>query len=184
MDSVFIRSFIVQAPTICGVKLRPLSCWHVLCLMQFDNAFVASGEPQTRDLIQALLICKDGRKEHLKTYLRFSNSRLHRFLFTAKMSCYNIDNALDEFRQYFRAFSVMPRMWQSPDGKRSGALWVFHMVAALSMHLRTTTVDDVWDLPMCEAGCYRAVIAESNGLHIAEGELSELEEYERMHANG
>jgi len=57
----YTKAMLVSAPRIAGVRLRPLSCWHVLCLLAFGSPFATRDRPITeQDVIVALMICASG----------------------------------------------------------------------------------------------------------------------------
>jgi len=178
MQRVWHKAALVQPPRILGIRLRPLSCWHILMLDLFDSPYMAKGDREwnTEDVLTGLLICADPRRANLGTYLRFERSRLFRWLLGWRLFWTGLERVQAAFIAYLQAYGDSPEMWAGKSDKSSKAHISYNVVVTMLGNLNGVTLDEAWDMPLGEALCYKACIAEGYGASIAESDIIEAEE--------
>lgn len=175
MDSVYFRSALVQAPVILGRQLKPFSVYHALVLMQFDNAYMVGGLPAREDFLAGILICCEGYEDNLKTFSLFERSRTYRFFWGLRLLFSNLEKAQADFDEYIRVFTDAPSYWSGTDTKCSKVPWPFFLATVLLMYLPAFSPQQIWDMPLCLAACYKSVIAEENGAQLADQDIADME---------
>ena len=181
MDSVWIKSALVEPLRILGVQLRPFSAWHALILTAFDSPFVCGGEPVIGDLVMALLVCRDGYADKLRHLLAFQRAGLTKACYAVRWLFSDWHRAADDFAAYLEAFQAGPGYWPSNNAKHSRVLPPFKIVTTLLSHMGGLTLAEAWDMPLCLANCFQASIAEDNGMEIqGEDEIRKAMDAERL----
>jgi len=175
VSDVWHKAALVEPPRILGVRLRPFSCWHVLCLDAFDSPYMQEGEPVTGDLLLALLICLDRRRDRLRSLKLFNASPVRRWLWAVRCLLFNEQAAQVAFMQYVAEFTDSPAAWMPKGGSPSKASVPFGIVTTLAGHVSGIDLDRAWDMPIGEALCYRACVAEENGANLVGDDVDKAE---------
>ena len=176
MSDVWHKAALVEPPRILGVRLRPFSCWHALCLDAFDSPYIQGGEPTTGTLLLALMVCVDRRRDRLRSLKLFNASPVRRWLWAARCLMFNEQAAQVAFEQYVSEFTDSPAVWAPKGGKSSKASVPYSVVVTIAGHLSSIDLDQAWDMPMGEALCYRACVAEENGANLVGDDLEKARE--------
>ena len=176
MESVFIDSLLAEPPFISGIRVKPFSCWHALMLMRLDSPLSAKNiEVKEKDVLTALLICMDSKKDKLARYLRFANSRLYRLYWRIRLGLTNKDKFMDSFYGYISFYCRCPDIWKPKDSKQPGTPFPFSFVCSVSKKLNKD-IDEVWDMPLCLIQSYVVAFAEMDGcVEVADNVLREME---------
>lgn len=177
MLSSFYRIMLLRPPRIAGIRLRPFSMWHVLCLQTFGNAFVTGHAPRRHDCIQLLLICRDGKRDHLRTYLHFVNTHWPLIGFALRIMRTDTRKLIEEIGVYVQAFQDLPEIYSSQDGKRSHIPTPFRVVSIVAGYL-SLHPDEVWDMSVGEVMSHFLVRLEDDGAVRVDNEAEAEKEQE------
>lgn len=151
--------------------MQPFSAYHALCLMQFDSPFIFAGdEPGLGDIAQALCIMAEGFDDHLKKTLRLCNSTPYSLRWSWRlwlMGKKKRQAVIDQINKHIEFYGKYPKLWSANGEKGSGVPWPF-LVAGLIWRSYKCTEAEAWDMGLIRASCYRALVAEENGLDIVD----------------
>jgi len=138
-----------------------------MVLTQLDNPVVSYKADELEKLTeghiaQALMVCRDGFNDKLRSVLRFTNSNLVSALVAWRMCRYGLNAAGLDFLDYLAAYRESPDYWQGQDDKFSRIQGPFRVAGTLLTHTSMSEAR-VWDMPLSLACCYQACVAEDNG---------------------
>lgn len=176
-----------------GYQLKPFSAYHATCLLMLDSPFVHGGSPSYGDIMTALMVCSGNRRTGMSRAIDFQNSRLRQVWWSIRLFFSSIgkviaaiDNHINAYKDFPQiATPIGPRAQSDIVAKKTGAPWAYFIVSV--MWQRTgADLDKIWDMPLCELACHKAIKDELEGLHeIADGLLEERERNSRRReANG
>ena len=179
---VFGQSILSTPPIIGGVQLNPFSAFHALALLELDSPYITGErDPSYGETTAALMVCASQRIDGLRRVAGFS--RLRWWLYWAIHDHAKIANALAE---HISESVRCPQVWvDSNEGapKRTGAAWPFYVVSVVAQHINGMRYGDIWDMPLSELVCHKAIISECNdGPQIAESEIENIEARRRKKA--
>lgn len=161
MDDSFYKAFFPPEVRVCGVKLRPFSLWHRVCLGAVDSPFLDGGREFTpADLLVALQICKtewpnqpDLRPSLLGRWRkrRMTNSHI-RFARAGRV-----------FVRYLSDFSSRPQFWTSESDNRRILTGPPILSQVCSLVANGHSLKDAWNMSPGEADWYDCTQAERMG---------------------
>ena len=167
MDSVFFQSVLIRPTRIMGVQLRPFSAYHALVLLHFDSPFLTGREATQTDIVVALCILSQGIEDKLSRFIKFDTSKLYRFYWLMKMlfaSKSKMQDVRDALISHMVCYFEQPEIWSKKGSdNRSHVPWPFLIVATVLQRFHGLTENEVWDMGISRAACYRACFAESVG---------------------
>jgi len=178
---VFGQSLFATPPRIGGVQLRAFSAFHALALMELDSPYICDGgeEPTEGDTATALLICSMTKADGLQGVWRRVSSLRSRLRWSLYWLTHDHAKAGNALAEHITASVRYPAMWHDAndgDGKSTGAPWPYYMVSVIAQNLHGIDYEALWDMPLTELNCHKAIITECNGdMQIAENELKIME---------
>jgi len=174
MDSVFFQSMLVQPPKILGRQLHHFSSYHALLLMLLDNPFFIGGRPTRNDAIELIWICgmeyQDGSQS-------IFDDRIVKdaFKWGKKTGVFDTDQVIEDVSIYLADYMAFPRLWSKEIGVRESHVPVpFRIVATVLSGYPSFTEAEVWNMPMIRAACYRACVAEDNGMEVVSASTNNI----------
>ena len=175
MDA-FEKSLYVKPGSILGYALRPFSAFHASSLSLLDSPFLKeSCGLGWGDLVTAILVCTSKREDGLDKVLLFQNSMAYRLYWRFKLLLCNISNEMQKMDSHIETYFDYPEVWAQEGGKRSGAPWYYYMVS-LFWQRGVNSLDELWDMPLVELSCHKAILDElKGGAEIATGLIAERE---------
>lgn len=180
--NVFDKSIFIEPGKVLGKDLLPFSAFHASCLALVESPLLSAGLPAWGDLVTAVLICTSRKKDGLSKYLRFTNSKLYRLYWRIKIMCHKKSKVIDQIVNHISAYYDFPDVGEKAElsGKkstaRSGAPG-FHFIVSAIWQSTGARLNDIWDMPLCELACHKAMQDEMGGG--VEISTSLLEERER-----
>lgn len=169
MDSVFFQAMLVQPAVILGRQLKPFSAWHMLVLLQFDSPLLLDDlqHATPEAVIFALYVCGlsfgDGGEAIMRpdTFLKDAEA------WGRRLEDPDIAQAAIDFRTYRHNYARLPQLW-SQEGKtsQSSIPMPFKMVATVLSRVSGISELAAWDMPLNRLACYRASVAEDNGIDV------------------
>ena len=179
---VFGQSILSTPPIIGGVQLRSFSAFHALALLELDSPYITGErDPSYGETTAALMVCASQRVDGLRRVAGYS--RLRWWLYWAVHDHAKIGNALAD---HIQESVQCPRVWRESgevSAKRTGASWPFYVVSVVAQHINGMRYADIWDMPLSELVCHKAIIGECNGdTEIAEAEIENIEARRRKKA--
>jgi hypothetical protein len=170
IDEVFSASDVIACPVILGVRLRPLSIWHVWALKAADSPFVEGKPYGIEDICKAVMLCSLTRNDYVA--LAASESALAALYGTIAGEYLakdkeGRDEACKAFDDYRAACTVYPDFYAGEgvdpvrDRVRCPSEW--HLVASLLDMRVCGTEAEAWDSPIARAHCWQAVLGERRG---------------------
>jgi hypothetical protein len=170
IDTVFSAADIIACPELLGVRLRPLSIWHVWALKAASSPFVDSGKYGIEDLCKAVMICSLTKADY--EGLACIENGIDVLYGTIGGEYLALDADARQavctaFDQYLSACSEFPEFWN--DGKPEDASkrlrcpYEWHLVATLLDMRICTSEAQAWDYPISRAQCWQTVKGERNG---------------------
>jgi len=188
--NVFEKSLFIRAGSVLGHRLKPFSAFHSICLNMFESPFLTGGEPNRGDIATAILICTSDSSTGLDKVLRFQNSRISRWVWTLRLYLSNPEKVISALSSHISNYFDYPQVGVEigPDKKtairKTGAPWQYFMVSVMWQQTGAR-LKDIWDMPLCELACHKAIHDEMNGLiEIADGLLEERERNRKKNAHG
>ena len=186
--SVFGQALFATPPRIGGVQLRAFSAFHALALMELDSPYMRDGqEPTEGETAAAVIVCSLTRADGLEALRKRINSPLSRLRWGAYWLTHDHAETGNELAQHIAASIRYPEVWHDTgDGEAgsTGASWPYYVVSVIAQHLHGVAYDALWDMPLVELNCHKAIITECNGdAQIAENELKVLEDRRQREAS-
>jgi len=187
--SVFARSILSDAPEIGGVRLKAFSAFHALALLELDSPYILGGrDPEWGDTIAALLVCSSVRGDKLGKVLQWHTSPFRAVRWWLYTITHNHAKIGNELAEHIVGSIEFPPVWEKTGGDRehttkSGANWAFYIVSVVARSLHGIKYNELWDMPLSELICHKAIIAEENGdIEIAESELKNIKKRRELRA--
>jgi hypothetical protein len=193
IDSVFLANDVTAGPDILGLRLLPLSIWHVWALKASSNPFATGGKYDIESFCNALLICtlsKSQFDELVRTdaLAVYKGHHIAPAILTADED--TRAEALGVFLEYFDACTVYPEFWEDDksdpvkDRLRCPSEW--HLVASLLRMRIAQTEAEAWDYPIAKAHCWVAVEGERNGSknYVDQRDRNDFDQLKKDHVNG
>lgn len=178
--SAFDRSIIATGAKVAGCRLRPFSAFHAMALLSIDSPYMhgTSAEVTPADTAVALAICRSVRSDGLSKVdrvLSFGGRVRGVFCWLFR----NHRTAASQLLEHINASVEFPEVWeQQREGdkaKPSGAPWPFYLVSIMAQQLHGIDYDDLWNMPIAELICHKAIMGESHGAYqIAENDLAKI----------
>lgn len=188
MDDAFARSMFLEPPVIAGVRLRAFSLYHAYVLEQLESPYIAGGVPSKAQTITALIVCSTLRSQGAGPALRFWLCMRTRFAWHCRLFFCRHQKIADRLIEHIAAYFAVPEMYRKPDASappasnKSGAPWQWNVAVVCSSELRIDWAR-VWDMPICEAACMKAICDErAGGGTIAYRFNREMERFKRKGA--
>lgn len=178
--SVFGQSIFATPPAIGGVQLRTFSAFHALALMELDSPYIgARREPTEGDTMAAILVCSMRRADGLDAIRRALSSNLTRARWSLYWLFHDHVKTGNAIADHIAASMAYPEVWRDTgdgESKSTGADWPYYVVSVISQNMHGIAYNDIWDMPLAELNCHKAIITECNGdAQIAENELRLIE---------
>ena len=162
----YVKAMLVESPRIAGMRIKPLSCWHILCLIALDNPIAVGGEPSPSDIAIALLICssewRNDTNAALRSIARFHANRL--LALTMGIRLLFCRDAEAKLKAHIECYCDHPDYLPTKDGKPSAVFFPFRTATALIN--MGYSQEEAWNMPYLRALCYIAVDDENNGAKI------------------
>jgi hypothetical protein len=170
IDEVFSAADVITCPEVLGMRLRPLTLWHVWSLKSLESPFVSGKPYDTEDICKAIMICGLRRKDYAElcgsenAIAALFGTIAADYLVKSKSDRAEVCNA---FGKYLSSCTEFPEFYSSAkqndirDRLRCPSEW--HIVASLLDMRICQTEDDAWDYPIARAQCWQAVQGERNG---------------------
>ena len=180
----FHKSLYLKPGKILGVALAPFSAFQASVLSLMESPFIEGGYPEWGDIITALLVFQSNREDGLEKCLRFQNSKVYRAYWWCRLLLCNTDKVAYKINSHIEAYLEYPEVEQSLSkrGESAGAPWWYYMVS-LMWQETGVSLDDLWDMPLCELSCHKAIHDELHGgSKIAVGLLEERERNRKRNA--
>lgn len=168
MNSPYLQSVLVQPPCILGRELKPFSAYHAAVLMAFDSPFVCGGDGVSREqLMFALWVCGTGFADGPRR-LMSGDGVVDAACMAVHTDKFDLQEQVDNFAQYVENYSAQAQAWHDENiaPSVSALPWPFKLVAVLLTNMHGLTEQEAWDMPLSRASCYRASIAEDNGVKL------------------
>ena len=176
---VFGKALFATPPKLGGVQLRPFSAYHAQALMELDSPFITGKEePTAGETATALIICSSLRADGLAPVERALRSWRERLRWNLRWLRYDLDETANALSDYIVSSSESPRIWENTEeaGSVTGADWPFYIVSICAQNMHGIAYDDLWDMPLSELICHKAIIGETNGAYeIAERDFKMIE---------
>jgi hypothetical protein len=185
----YTKAILLAPATIAGIRLRPLSPWHVLCLLAFSNGLLVDGvTPSADDVAMALMICSSrwtgDSASDLRQVMAFRNGRRICRTMRCRLARHqDADKLLTaHIAEYFDGPDYMP---DEHGGGKSKAFGPFLIAARLVAFGFAEA--EAWNMPVIRARCYLAVEDEGNNVKLwsrdeEETALAAIEALERSGA--
>lgn len=178
MAGVFGQSLYACGGSVAGLRLQPFSPHHALVLLEIESPYMRGGAVTMGDTTAALIVCRSRRSDGVTGILRLSQSVITRIRWRLWWLFRSFDKADAELSDYITASVRHPEMWveKSEGGSKStGAPWPYYIVSLIAQEMPSIPYADLWDMPLAELACHKAIIDErSGGAEIAEDELAKL----------
>lgn len=170
IDDVFGSADVITCPEVLGVRLRPLSIWHVWTLKTIDSPLVVGGKYDLEDVCKAVMICALTRAEYYD--MARHQDALTAYYGTIAAAYIELDteareHVLSELGTYIDECTVFPEFWEGEgvddvrDRIRCPVEW--HLVLSLLKNGICHTEEDAWNYPISRAQCWQAVVGEMQG---------------------
>jgi hypothetical protein len=169
MDSNWISPFwqAFSMPThsrVCGLRVPPLSVWHVFALEQIGNTYMTGGMLDAGDVHQLLLVATSTRAQFLRLFhnprkMARAVARIRRRML--RNAWRRGPDPVAQCREYISQSMRVAGRWQTQGAKPCA---VPHALHILSGAIRSgVAYDRAWDMPYATARCLYDVQAESQG---------------------
>jgi len=149
---------------VCGVKVGPLSLWHIFALENIGNRYLCGGSPDRDDAASLLLFAKHdmagGRRLMLKPHYRARQIwRMHRRI--RKLDDQYISDACLE---YVETCTRINSRWSKAGAASTpcGAPHEFTLAAFMAERLPGGVVE-AWNMPFTQARCLFDAAMEAEG---------------------
>lgn len=178
--NVFEKSLFIQSGSVLGHELKPFSAFHASALMLLGSPFMNGGTASGGDIATAIIICSSSKKDGIGKVIAFQNSRIARavwafrlYLADRRMIADQLTNHIMSFFDYPQTGSIIGK--DKGAIRKSGAPWTYYLVSRI-WQKTGSDLDALWNMPLCELGCHKAIIDEQDGMiEIADGLLEERE---------
>jgi hypothetical protein len=179
MAGVFGQSlYACGCSTVAGLRLQPFSAHHAMLLLEIESPYITGGAVTVADTTAALIVCRTRKVQGIGPYARFCASWFCRLLWRVWWVFRSHDNVCNELQDHIFSSCKYPQMWiaeESNKGKSTGAPWPYYLVSLIAQEIPSIPYADLWDMPLSELSCHKAIIDErSGGAEIAESDLQEL----------
>jgi hypothetical protein len=169
MDSNWISPFwqAFSMPThsrVCGMRVTPLSVWHVFALEQIGNTYMTGGILDAGDVHQLLLVATSTRTQFLRLFhdprkMARAVARIRRRML--RNAWRRGPDPVAQCREYVEQSMRVPGRWIKEGAKPCAVPGALHMLAAACRF--GLPVARAWDTPYMQARCMFDVIAEGKG---------------------
>ena len=182
MPSVFGQSLYGTGGRIAGFRVRPLSAHHMMALLEIGSPYVTDGEHDVSmgDTTAALAILGGVRRDGLAPAMCWHGSAVRRALWRLWWLTHDHARIAGEVSAYIAASVRSPVVWRESTegaGARTGAPWPYYLVSMVAQEMPSIPYADLWDMPLIELACHKAIIGERMGDgHIAERDMQRLAE--------
>ncbi len=163
--SPFWQAFSMPARSrVCGIRVPPLSVWHVFALEEIGNPFLVGGEASAGDVQQLLFVATQTRAQflnafHVPSIRKRRLSRLRRRML--RYAWRHPSGAVAECKRYVDQSMRVPGRWVKVDAKACAVPHALHVLSAARNMV--ASVDAAWDMPYVQARCWFDVRAEFKG---------------------
>lgn len=169
MNDAFSRSMFLAPPTIAGVRLRAFSLYHAFVLEQTENPYVCGGRlPTVHDTALALAVCASSRRTGLGGLFRAFFSWWSIIAWHIRLAFSSKTRTAHRLQEHISAYFHVPEMYRkascggTPSTSKSGAPWQWNVATVVAGEVGIPW-GDVWDMPICEVACIKAIVDERNG---------------------
>jgi hypothetical protein len=188
MAGVFGQSlYACSGGRVAGKHLQPFSAHHAMMLLEIESPYVCGGAVNIADTTQALVVCMSTRKTGMGMLMRFNSNAIVRLVWRFWWVFRSHSKVSMELQNWITSSVRFPDMWTDPEaqGKSTGAPWPYYIVSLIAQEMPSIPYADLWDMPLCEIGCHKAIIDErSGGAEIATKDLEMLRRMKDGDANG
>jgi len=173
---IFAQSLFATPPRVGGVQLTPFSAYHAQALIELDSPYLLPDvEITAGDTTAALIVCSSLRADGLNPVLRFSQSKRVRASWWLYWVFHNHETIAGILQDHILSSMRPPATWvdvEGGGGSSTGASWPYYAVSVCAQELHGIPYLHLWDMPLAELFCHKAIIGERNGDYkIAESEL-------------
>lgn len=170
VDDVFSAADVITCPEILGVRLRPLSIWHMWTLKTMESPFVDGGGYDVEDVCKAVMVCGLNKKTHDELAATdYGLTALYGEIGGAYLELEKDarTEAIKALVEYLDECSNFPEFWEeektdaTADRIRCPIEW--HLVRSILDMRICQTESEAWDYPIARAQCWLAVQGESKG---------------------
>jgi hypothetical protein len=169
MDSNWISPFwqAFSMPThsrVCGMRVPPLSVWHVFALEQIGNTYLCGGLLEAGDAAQILLVASRNRRQFLRMFA--SQKRTARAVARIRRRILRTawrrgTEAVAQCRAYAEQSMRVPGRWVKDGAKPCAVPHTLHVLSAAVQF--GIPIDRAWDMPYAQARCLFDALAEAKG---------------------
>lgn len=169
IDDIFLGADVITCPVILGVRLRPLSIWHVWALRAAESPLINGGKFDIEDVCKAVMLCGMTREDYARQiqsgeiaitlgdvaaeYLQLSPE-------DREIEVANLADYIDQMTQF-------PEYWQKeksdPVKDRIRCPTEWHLVSSLLAMSICKDESAAWDYPIARAQCWQAIQGEQAG---------------------
>jgi hypothetical protein len=161
----YTKAMIMTAPVIAGVRLRPLSCWHLVALRALGCAYACGGLPTAQDMATTLLVCASrwtgDPSRDLRAWLRFCDGGLAAWMMAARLAVRDPRKINAALAAHIEA-SVDAPIYLPQEGSRASHVDFAFRTAARLVSLGHSECA-AWNMPYVRAACYVAAADEREG---------------------
>jgi hypothetical protein len=150
--------------SLCGVKVSPLSVWHVYALENVGCAIVCGGVVEHGDVAQLLMVASRNRQQFLQMYsvqggIGKALAEVRKAMLRAAYR--NPSNHIQEAIRYADECMRIPHRWRKGNGMPPKVPHALHVLrGAVKCGV---DYDRAWDMPYAEARVLFDVTAEAAG---------------------
>lgn len=181
-DPAFLEAFENTAHCVYGLRLKPYSAWHRLCLESIDSPVLA-GDPLTPlELYAAARVCSSSFG--LVPDYGAPKNWWQRFKLRVALRRHGIAKEVNSFNEYLRDYESGPQYW--PDEGSEGAVpskcAEMDQVLELVAHVIRETGWDaatVWNLPIGQTRWYSAAFLKLSGVDVPFWTPQDAEQYKK-----
>lgn len=184
MPSVFGQSLYACGGTVAGKRLQPFSAHHAMMLIEIESPYIEGGSVSLWDTTAAMIVCCSNRADGASVLARFCDSFWARLGWRLWWLVHSHTIISEEMQDYISTSVKAPEVWIEKDfnGSSTGAPWPYYIVSVIGQEMPSIEYDRLWDMPLAEMACHKAIIDErSGGAQIAENELKIIEKRRGTH---
>jgi len=163
--SPFWQAFSQPAQSrVCGLRVSPLTVWHVFALEQIDNTYMVGGVLDVGDALQLLTVATQTRDQFLRSFHNPSKrrrivERCRRAMIRAAWK--RKTSAVLQCKEYVDQSMRVAGRWIKKEAKPCAVPHALHILAAAIRF--GVPYEKAWDMPYCTARAMFDVLAERNG---------------------
>jgi len=163
--SPFWQAFAMpESSRVCGLRVPPLSVWHVFALEQIGNSYIVGGTIDAGEALQLLTVATQTRAKFLNVF--HVERRRNRVLRRVKRAMLwngfgRGSDAVLACREYVEQSMRVAGRWQRKEAKPCAVPHALHILQAAVRF--GVCYPDAWDMPYATARAMFDVLAEQRG---------------------